>query len=106
MENKTFFGTIDEKGVVTETMSLDITKLPSHDPLSFAYGISRGQQSVKQKKEDKYFVINHGSNHRDLAKEYLRGFLYGYKGVLVLEGTKIMKGQEQSYALHHLNILK
>ena len=48
----------------------------------------------------------HGSKFRELAQEYLRGFLFGWTGILVPEGTKIKNGQERSYALVKLDTLK
>ena len=50
--------------------------------------------------------IKHGSKFTELAPEYLRGFLYGFKGLLVPEGTKFRKGNECTLALHHLRINK
>jgi len=100
--SKTQFGTIDEKGRVTNTIEVDINLLPSADPFAFAYGIHRGQYHLKNKDN----VIDHGSKHSELAQEYLRGFLFGYKQILIPEGTKIRKGQEQSYALLHLDTYK
>lgn len=91
---ETIFGTIDVKGNVEETIRLDINKLPSRDPLAFAYGINKGQWYIKQGTD--HSKIDHGDKHSELAQEYLRGFLLGYRGLLIEEGTKIKKGQEQT----------
>lgn len=92
-----------ENGVAVETdvMNLDLSTIPSSDPLSFAWGLRQGQNCLKNKTEP-----NHGSKHTDLSQEYLRGFLVGYRGILVPEGTKMKKGDEISYRLSHLNTLK
>lgn len=108
---ETVFGKIDAQGNVTETIKLDINKLPSSDPLAFAYGISSGIQHKQQvidnqSHRNKSFKEIHGSNYRKLAQEYLRGFLLGYNGILVKEGTKIKKGHERTLLHHKDNILK
>lgn len=99
---KTLFGTMNEKGEIVHQIELDINELPSSDPLAFATGIACGQRHAILGESR----IIHGAKHSELAQEYLRGFLLGYRGILVPEGTKIKKGQEQSFALYHLNTLK
>lgn len=95
---KTEFGYFDEKGKLIKTLTIDLSTVPSSDPIAFAYGINSGQRCVKEK-----LRVDHGAKHSELAPEYLRGFLFGYKGILVPEGTKIRKGEEQSYRLIDLN---
>lgn len=118
------FGTIDSNGIVTKEMNIDLNSLPSSDPLAFGYGINAGQRKLKLDLESgnkkirgytidknnhyhriKYEEI-HGAKFSDLAQEYLRGFLFGYKTILVPEGTKIKKGEELCYTLLHLNTYK
>jgi hypothetical protein len=94
----TLFGTIDQNGTVTKNFETDLHSIPSKDPLAFAGGINFG---ISQRK--KTGIINHGLKHSELSQEYLRGFLYGYKGILIPEGTKIKKGQEQNFSLLHLD---
>lgn len=107
---ETIFGQIDEKANFTETIRLDINKMPSSDPIAFSYGISRGIQFNKQKVADKYYSPTyeqiHGSKYRELAKEYLRGFKLGYRGILLPEGTPIRKGTEFTFFDMDKNILK
>jgi len=103
----TKFGTLAlENGRLVEkhTMELDLNNLPSSDPIAFGYGIHSGQRCLKEKIQA--MDVKHGSKHSELAQEYLRGFLLGYKGILVPEGTKIKKGYERCYALLDKNILK
>lgn len=100
----TLFATLQPDGSLTDELELDLHKLPSNDPLAFGYGISTGLKLRGERYPD--FRKVHGSNHSELAPEYLRGFLLGYKKILVPEGTKIKKGEETCYALLHLNILK
>ena len=109
----TTFGTLEiENGeaIVKDKMEFDLNSLPSSDPMAFGYGISRGQRLVKEAQKNKYidydFMKIHGSKFSELAPEYLRGFLFGYKGILVPEGTKIKKGQEACYALFDKNTYK
>lgn len=103
----TFFGTLNADGSVTENLSVDLSKVPSSDPIAFAYGVARGRSMANDDKPKSYSPKKiHGSNFSGLAKEYLRGFLFGYKGILVPEGTKIVKGQEMTLALMNKNILK
>lgn len=108
---KTVFGHFNKDFTVETDLEVDVHTLPSHDPLAFGMGIASGQARLKliqRKKTERIYAepINHGSNHSELVPEYLRGFLFGYKNILVPEGTKIKKGQEQSYALLHLNTFK
>src|ERR1039457_5138156 len=103
----TTFGTLEiENGeaVVKDEMKLDLNTLPSSDPMAFGYGIAKGQWTIRKANEaGRDYIYNfkkiHGSNYKELAQEYLRGFLFGYKGILVPEGTKIKKGEEACYAL-------
>lgn len=97
--NHTEFGYFDDKGQYNKTFALNLQNIPSSDPLAFAYGLHTGQMYLKETQEKKvmHVRINHGSPHRELAQEYLRGFLLGYRGILVPEGTKIRKGEEQSF---------
>lgn len=92
-----------ENGVAKEknVMELDLNNLPSKDPIAFGYGLSYGDRCVRNKEKP-----DHGMKHSELSQEYLRGFLLGYRGILVPEGTKIKKGYEQCYALLDKNILK
>jgi len=99
----TTFGTLQPDGILTDELELDISTLPSGDPIAFAYGFWTG---LKLRKEEYPPSNPHGSKFSELAPEYLRGFLLGYKFILVPEGTKIKKGQERCYALLSLNILK
>lgn len=93
---------------IVQAFEVDLRTVPSSDPLAFVMGISRGKfyAANRDKLHNGLMKIDHGCNHRDLAKEYLRGFLLGYRGILVKEGTRILKGCEQT--LFHLkdNILK
>lgn len=104
----TTFGTLQKDGTVTNKIEVELNTVPSNDPLSFMYGVKSGQDRIKYEKDTpiKYHreSINHGSLYRDLSQEYLRGFLYGYKGILIPEGTKIKKGQETCLALLNLKI--
>jgi len=89
----TKFGTLSiENGVAVEkdVMELDLNRLPCSDPIAFGYGISFGQRCLKNKFNP--VDVDHGTKHSELAPEYLRGFLFGYRGILVPEGTKIEKG--------------
>lgn len=99
----TTFATLQPDGTLTDELELDINKMPSKDPIAFSYGFWVG---IRLRKE-KYPLSNlHGGKFSELAQEYLRGFLLGYKSILVPEGTKIKKGEERCYALLSLNILK
>lgn len=100
------FGTIDAKGNTETTLECNLNELPSSNPLAFGYGISRGQQYLKGEQKHMPDKINHGSKWSELAPEYIRGFLFGYRSILVAEGTKIKKGQERCYALLDKNIIK
>lgn len=97
----TTFATMNNKAEIIHKIELDLSKLPSSDPIAFGYGIQQGQYHQKTTSK-----INHGSKHSELSQEYLRGFLLGYKGILVKEGTKIRKGEEQNYWHLNNNILK
>ncbi len=100
----TKFGTLELKnGIAIEkdVIELDLNTLPSTDPLAFGYGVSYGQRCARNKTK-----IDHGSKHSELAQEYLRGFLVGFRGILVPEGTKIKKEQETNYSLSSLNLIK
>ncbi len=94
---KTQFGFFDENFNVIKTCEVDINTINSGDPLAFAYGVSRGIQVRKMAATFTDSKKIHGSNFSELSPEYLRGFLLGYKGFLVPEGTKFRKGQEQSF---------
>ena len=101
----TEFSTVTLKNgelIIEQSMIVDLHNLPSSDPIAFAYGISRGKYYAKTGMETK--KIDHGVNFRELAQEYLRGFLFGYKGILIPEGTRIEKGQEQNSYFHNLNL--
>jgi hypothetical protein len=107
---ETIFGTLHKDGSVEEHLKVDVNKLPSSDPFAFGFGISSGVRFRKQTEaapDDRYktFEQLHGVKYREIAQEYLRGFLLGYKGILVKEGTKIRKGMERT--LFHIqdNIL-
>ncbi len=101
----TVFGTLQKDGTVTNEMVIDLNTLPSSDPLAFGYGVHAGKQYALLGNEV-WRWKGHGSNHRELAPEYLRGFLLGAKGILVAEGTRFRKGQERSYFFSDKNILK
>lgn len=96
----TTFGTLEKDGTISNEIKINLNELPSSDPIAFGYGISNGQRHARSKAQ-----VNHGSNFRELAPEYLRGFLFGYRGILVVEGTKFRKGQEQSFYFHDKNVL-
>lgn len=99
----------DGKLEEVSNMEINFNSLPSSDKLAFGYGLARGQHYLKVNKGKNSWQkepMKHGSNHRELAPEYLRGFLLGYKGILVPEGTKIKKGEEQSLYHFDKNILK
>lgn len=108
----TKFGTLElvnGKLVEKDVMHIDINQMPSSDPLAFAAGIHAGQRELRYKNENRTrrsFEEVHGSKYSELAQEYLRGFLFGFTQILVPEGTKIRKGQESCFALHHLNTYK
>lgn len=94
--------TLKDGELITEqSMIVDLLSLPSSDPIAFAYGVSQGKYYSKTGMETK--KIDHGANFRELAQEYLRGFLFGYTGILIPEGTRIKKGQEQNNYFHNLN---
>jgi len=101
----TLFATLQPNGSLTDELELDLHKLPSKDPLAFGYGISTGLKLRGEKYPD-FKRVHGGGKWSELAQEYLRGFLLGYKSILVPEGTKIKKGEETCYALLHLNTLK
>lgn len=113
----TKFGTINNKGKVTELFELDLNKVGSFssNPLAFSYGMSRAIQLKKeeesltdfQKKYEYYstFESIHSSKYSELSQEYLRGFKLGYTGILLPEGTKIRKGTERTYLDLEKNIL-
>jgi hypothetical protein len=95
---KTKFGYFDKDFNVIETIEVDIHSIKSDDPIAFAYGVSRGMQCQSKSKYDRWDSKSiHGSLHSELAPEYLRGFLLGFKGYLVPEGTKLRKGDELSF---------
>jgi len=98
---KTTFGTLNKSGEVKINLEVDLNTLPSADPIAFGYGISYGRSMHEKRK-----APDHGLKHSELSPEYLRGFLFGYTGILVPEGTKIRKGQEANFSLLHLNVLK
>lgn len=104
----TTFGTLTQKGEVINKIKVDLNNVPSTDPIAFMFGVKSGQDRIHYEQELKHYrdPIKHGSLHSELAQEYLRGFLYGFKGILIPEGTKIKKGQEQSYALLDFKINK
>lgn len=102
----TIFGNLNENGEIENKLKIDLKSMPSSDPIAFSYGIHSGQNAVKKKNADKNYVINHGSKFSDLDQEYLRGFLFGYKGILIPEGTKIKKGTEQTYFHLDKNLIK
>lgn len=112
MSNKSIFGSINSRGVVTKHLEIDLNNIPSKDPIAFAFGLSRAIQ--QRKKEDEKRILDrkdtfeeiHGSKYRELSQEYLRGYKLGYVGILLPEGTKIRKGTESNYFDYHLNILK
>lgn len=59
---KTKFGVMSNQGKVTKSMSINIGKIKSKDPLAYAYG---------------YFQASSGqsmSKDKDLAPEYIRGY--------------------------------
>ena len=97
--------------VKDHSIQIDLNRVPSNDPLAFAYGVSRGQYYAKLESQGKFDnyppnKVNHGSPFRELAQEYLRGFLLGKMGILVKEGTRIRKGQELNYYFSGENLLK
>ena len=97
--------------VKNHSIQIDLNRIPSNDPLSFAYGISRGQYYAKLESQGKFDnyppnKVNHGSPFRELSQEYLRGFLLGKMGILVKEGTRIRKGQELNYYFFDKNLLE
>lgn len=94
---KTKFGYFDKDFNIVATIEVDINKIESFDPLAFAYGVSSGV--IWRDKDIRGKKIHGDSRFTDLAPEYLRGFLLGYKGFLVPEGTKFRKGNELSFAL-------
>lgn len=69
----TIFGTLTPTGKVENTMTIDLSKVKSHDPLAYSYGFFQGKTGKPISKE------------KDLAPEYIRG----YK-----EGVKIRKKQK------------
>ena len=89
----TQFGTLNQDGTVTNTMTIELNNVPSSDPIAFSYGLFKGQQWSKDKVY-KSFKDVHGSNYREIANEYLRGFKLGSTGILLPEGYKIRKGTE------------
>jgi hypothetical protein len=105
---KTTFGYFNENFELIKQFEVDLnTVSSSSDPLAFVLGVSNGQYNAAYKsKKNRNHVVNHGVKYSELAPEYLRGFLFGYRGILVPEGTKIRKGQEQNLALSHLNTYK
>ena len=105
----TTFGRLEQDGTKIDKVEIDLSKVPSNDPIAFMFGYMEGR--TKRKDFDAREKLGgstklHGSKFRELAQEYLRGFLFGWTGILVPEGTKIKNGQEASYALFELNILK
>ena len=91
----TMFGTLTKTGEVVDKIEVELNTVPSSDPLAFMYGVYKGQSYLGSQKNVR--PINHDSLFRDLDPEYLRGFLYGFRNILVSEGTEFEKGQEQSY---------
>jgi len=67
----THFGVMNKQGKVTKSMSINIGKIKSNDPLAYAYG---------------YFQASSGqsmSKDKDLAPEYIRGYNDYKKGVKI-----------------------
>lgn len=105
----TTFGIMEQDGTVIDKVEIDLSKVPSNDPIAFMFGYMKGRTRRKDfdagEKLGKSTKL-HGSKFSELAQEYLRGFLFGWAGILVPEGTKIKNGQERSYALFELDTLK
>jgi hypothetical protein len=75
--NNTEFGYFDKEGNYHKTFEINLQNVPSSDPLAFAYGLNRGQMYSKEAEQKKslHVKVDHGAPHRELAQEYLRGFL-------------------------------
>jgi len=56
-----------KEGKVTKSMSIDLNKLDSPDPIAFAYGVFRAECGDTLPPENT-------KEYRGLAKEYIRGF--------------------------------
>lgn len=96
---ETLFGTLEiENGiaVVKNEQRVDLSTLPSPDPLAFMMGIRTGQEKVNTYRK---FENIHGCKFNELASEYIRGYLFGRTGILVAEDTKIRKNQMDNYSL-------
>ena len=59
---KTQFGDLTREGKVINSMEIDLSKVRSDDPLAYAYGFFHGKSGKEMEK------------HRNLAKEYIRGY--------------------------------
>lgn len=87
--------------VLQNEISVDLKDVPSSDPLAFMAGVQKGQHNAQLLSKDRSHKIDHRAKFTELAPEYIRGFLFGFRGILVPEGTKIRKGEEQN--LFHLS---
>lgn len=63
----TVFGTLTPEGKVTNTMTIDLSKVKSNDPLAYSFGFFEGKSGKPISKE------------KGLASEYIRGFKEGKK---------------------------
>lgn len=112
----TVFGTatgVEGGSLKVETnFTVDLNQVPSSDPLAFMFGANGGageRKRLLQEHGKSWYEwrgqYNHGCNWRELAPEYIRGFLFGFMGILVPEGTKIRKGEEQTWFHSDKNML-
>lgn len=65
IKRTTQFGTLTPEGKVVNAMEIDLHKVPSDDPLAYAFGLFQGKTGQKMRKS------------RDLAPQYVRGFKEG-----------------------------
>jgi hypothetical protein len=64
-EKGTQFGILTPEGIVKNSMSIDISKVKSDDPLAYSYGYFQGKTGTPISKD------------KDLAPEYVRGYKVG-----------------------------
>jgi len=71
IKNKgTQFGTLTPSGEVVNSMTIDLSKVKSPDPLAYSYGFFQGKSGKSMAKAEK------GDK---LAPEYIRGYQEGKK---------------------------